>query len=49
MAEQQQVPEHFIYAKETDLSKADALAWVMPDPNGTLTPYPFKFPELGNY
>lgn len=40
-----EVPEHFMYPKST-LEEADSVAYVLGNPNGTLTQYPFKFFDL---
>lgn len=41
------LPTHPIYTP-CDIKEADAVAWVLLDPNGGLIKYPFKFPALAN-
>jgi D-arabinose 1-dehydrogenase-like Zn-dependent alcohol dehydrogenase len=39
-------PEHFMYPRQDDLSKADGVAWACIDTEKDLVKYPFTFPDL---
>lgn len=36
-----EVPEHFMYVRENDLKKADAVAWAVIDTTSDPVKYPF--------